>query len=222
MKPILDWMVKVEKIGLENIPDKGGAILVGNHRSDMDPFVVASAVPRFISWVAAEYTSRIPIFKNLIKETGVIPMEIDGNVSVSSIKKLMHVLKSGDILGIFPEGHDYMVQSDFFAPMVKFHEGFATFAHRAKVPIVPFVIVPIDEYIESIPFPPYIRTLIGLPDEVSRIPNRVTYRAVKIIFCDPIFPDSSLPERENVAMLSMSTRSVMEDIQKSEGMVVQA
>jgi len=207
-KPFLDWMIDIQKDGLEKVPREGGCILVGNHRSDMDPFIVASVVPRFISWIAAEYTQRIPVFKNLIRDTGVIPMQIDGHVSVASIKKTMSVLKSGEILGIFPECHDYMVKNDFTAPMVKFHDGFATFAVRGKVPIVPFVLVPIEEDLETIPVPPYVRSLFGLPEEVCKIPHRIVYRRVKIIFCDPLrfedFPD--VPGRESIIVHQVRTR----------------
>jgi len=217
-KPFLDWMVDIQKEGLEKVPSQGGAILVGNHRSDMDPFIVASVIPRYISWIAAEYTQRIPVFKNLIRETGVIPMQIDGNVSVASIKKTMSVLKNGEILGIFPEGHDYMVRNDFSGRMVKFHDGFATFAVRGKVPIVPFVLIPIEEEIETIPVPSYVRGLFGLPEEVCKIPHRVVYKRVRISFCDPIryedFPD--VPGKESI--LVHQVRERMEEKLASFGM----
>lgn len=222
LSPLLNIMVDIQKEGLENIPTEGGRILVGNHRSDMDPFVIASVVPHYISWIAAEYTRRIPVFEQLIKNTGVIPMEIDGNVSVSSIKKLMSVLKAGEILGIFPEGHDYMVKNDFAAPMTPFHSGFAIFALRAKAPIVPFVIVPIEEEISAIPVTPQIRSLIGLPDEVAHIPLRCNYKKVKVVFEKPILPElyRSMPEQEAVSFLLSECRSSMERIMQREGMAV--
>jgi 1-acyl-sn-glycerol-3-phosphate acyltransferase len=222
LSPILNIMVDIQKEGLENLPAQGGRIIIGNHRSDMDPFVIASIVPHYISWVAAEYTKRIPVFEQLVKNTGVIPMEIDGNVSVSSIKKLMSVLKAGEILGIFPEGHDYMVRNDFAAPMAEFHSGFAFFAFRAKVPVIPFVIVPIEEEISAIPVTPQIRSLMGLPDEVASIPLRCNYKKVKVIFDKPILPETfrSMPEEEAVNFLLRECRSVMERIMEREGMPV--
>lgn len=222
MKPFLDFMVDIRPEGLEHVPREKAAILVGNHRSDMDPFIVASAIPRYISWIAAEYTTRIPIFKNLIRDTGVIPMDIHGNVTVSSIKKLMHVLKKGEILGIFPEGHDYMVKNDFTAPMAPFHAGFATFALRSNVPIIPFVIVPVEEDIETIPFPPAVRSFFGLPEEVCKIPNRVNYRAVRIIFTEPldIAPYKAMNEVEAVDAICQKTRERMSDIQHQTGMLI--
>ena len=221
VKPFLNLMVSIEKKGLQHIPDAGGTILVGNHRSDMDPFIVASVVPRYISWIAAEYTQRIPIFKNLIRETGVIPMDISGNVSVSSIKRLMGVLKSGEILGIFPEGHDYMVQNDFAAPMVSFHSGFAIFAYRARVPIVPFSIIPVEEEIEAMPVPQQLRQLMGLPEEVSSIPQRANYKKVKVVFGPALQPDEFREKKEKDALeyIRNKVRNSMIDIQLQEGLL---
>lgn len=221
VKPFLNLMVSIDKKGLQHIPDAGGTILVGNHRSDMDPFIVASVVPRYISWIAAEYTQRIPIFKNLIRETGVIPMDISGNVSVSSIKRLMGVLKSGEILGIFPEGHDYMVQNDFAAPMVSFHSGFAIFAYRARVPIVPFSIIPVEEEIEAMPVPQQLRQLMGLPEEVSSIPQRANYKKVKVVFGPALQPDEFREKKEKDALeyIRNKVRNSMIDIQLQEGLL---
>lgn len=223
LSPLLNIMVDIQKEGLQNIPPSGGRILIGNHRSDLDPFVIASVVPHYISWVAAEYTRRIPVFDRLIENTGVIPMQIDGQVSVSSIKRLMSVLRQGEILGIFPEGHDYMVRNDFAAPMGRFHEGFAFFACRARVPIVPFVIVPLEEEISAIPFPPQIRHMIGLPDEVANIPLRCTYKKVKVVVAPPLLPEmfAHLEEEESIPLIVRETRSAILAIMQREGMPVE-
>ncbi|GIX41330.1 MAG: 1-acyl-sn-glycerol-3-phosphate acyltransferase [Leptospiraceae bacterium] len=222
LSPILNIIVDIKHEGIEKIPSSGGRIIIGNHRSDMDPFIIASIVPYYISWIAAEYTKKIPVFETLIENTGVIPMDIHGNVSVASIKKIISVLKKGEILGIFPEGHDYMVQNDFSAPMVPFHKGFAIFAYRAKVPIIPFVIIPIEEEITAIPLPPAIRQAMGLPEEVVKIPLRAQYKKVKVVFSDPI-PQKDfihLKEEQAIEYIVNRSREIMENIQRKEGMII--
>lgn len=221
VKPLLDFIVDIKTEGLEHVPAEGPAVLVGNHRSDMDPFVAASAIPRYISWVAAEYTERIPIMKNLIRDTGVIPMQLDGNVTVSSIKRIMSVLKNGELLGIFPEGHDYMVKNDFSAAMAPFHTGFSLFALRGRAPIVPFVLVPLDESLETIPIPGRLRAMLGLPEEVCRIPHRVQYRSVQISFLEPIDvrPYLEMPDSQATGALSALVRERMHRRQLEAGMI---
>lgn len=222
LSPILNLLVEIKHEGLENIPKQGGRILIGNHRSDMDPFLIASIVPHYISWIAAEYTKRIPVFEALIQNTGVIPMDINGNVSVGSIKKVMTVLKKGEILGIFPEGHDYILRNDFTAKMAPFHKGFAIFAYKAKVPIICFVIIPLEEEISAIPLPSSIRQMIGLPEEVIKIPLRVQYKRVKVVFEKPIYPEEfiNLQEEEAITYIIEKSRNLMEAIQKKEGMII--
>ena len=151
--PFFNLAVNTTVFGYHNIVPKGKLILTCNHRSDMDPFVVSAVFPRYISWVAAEYTMRIPLFKDLVEKTGCIPMSVDGNISMSSIKKVQQVFKKDDVLGIFPEGHDYMVQNDFSAPLHKFHDGFAAFSLRNKADILPSVIIPVEEKVSDYPIP---------------------------------------------------------------------
>ncbi len=222
LSPILNIIVDIKHEGVEKIPSSGGRIIIGNHRSDMDPFIIASIVPYYISWIAAEYTKKIPVFETLIQNTGVIPMDIYGNISIASIKKVMSVLKKGEILGIFPEGHDYMVKNDFSAPMVPFHNGFAIFAYRARVPIIPFVIIPLEEEITAIPLPSSIRQAMGLPEEVVKIPLRTQYKKVKVIFADPISEKEFINMEEDKAIdfIVHRTRELMESIQRKEGMLV--
>ncbi|MCC6275762.1 MAG: 1-acyl-sn-glycerol-3-phosphate acyltransferase, partial [Leptospiraceae bacterium] len=163
--PFFNLAVNTVVHGMHNVPPSGKLIIVGNHRSDMDPFVISATFPRFISWVAADYTFRIPLFKDLISKTGCIPMAIDSKVSMSSIKMIQQVFKRGEVLGIFPEGHDYMVRNDFSLGMVDFHEGFSAFSIRNKVDITPFIITPIEETVSDIPIAPILRAFMGLPEE---------------------------------------------------------
>ncbi|EQA44312.1 acyltransferase [Leptospira broomii serovar Hurstbridge str. 5399] len=184
--PFIGLAVNITAYGTENIVSNGKLILVCNHRSDMDPFILSYTFPRFISWVAAEYTFRIPIFRDLAKIAGGIPMSVDGKISLASIKMIQQVFKRGDVLGIFPEGHDYMVRNDFKKPMIDFHEGFAAFSIRNKVDILPCVIIPIEESYSDIPIPPIVRSFMGMPKDVCEIKKRAIYKKVKVVYGEKI------------------------------------
>jgi len=216
--PFFNLAVSTHVYGYHNIVPTGKLILICNHRSDMDPFLVSSAFPRFISWIAAEYTARIPLFKDLVERTGTIPMAIDGNVSMSSIKKIQQVFKNGDVLGIFPEGHDYMVKNDFSLPLAKFHEGFAAFSLRNKVDILPSVIIPVEETITDYPIPPLVRAFMGMPKEVCNIKKRVVYKEVNVVFGEVIDhkPFIGKPLEEGMRELSQETKRRMEELQKAD------
>lgn len=182
----------------------------------MDPFVVGATFPRFISWIAAEYTFRIPLFKDLIAKTGAIPMAVDGKITMSSIKMVQQVFKRDEVLGIFPEGHDYMVRNDFSLPMTNFHEGFTAFALRNKVDILPFILTPVEEKISDIPIPPILRGFMGMPEEVCNIKKRVTYRKVIVSYGERIsYADfSHFPLDEGMKKLRDLTRERMLELQQ--------
>lgn len=214
--PFFNLAVSTHVYGYHNIVPTGKLILTCNHRSDMDPFVVGSVFPRFISWIAAEYTTRIPLFKDLIERTGTIPMAIDGNITMSSIKKVQQVFKNGDVLGIFPEGHDYMVKNDFNGPMANFHEGFSAFSLRNKVDILPSVLIPVEEVVSDIPLPPLVRAFMGMPKEVCNIKKRVVYKEVNLVFGEVIDHRDylSMPLAEGMKALAGEAKKRMEALQK--------
>jgi 1-acyl-sn-glycerol-3-phosphate acyltransferase len=212
--PFFHLALQTDVLGFHNIQPTGKLILTCNHRSDMDPFVIGAIFPRYISWIAADYTMRIPLFKDLIEKTGCIPMAIDGNISIGSIKKIQQVFKKGDVLGIFPEGHDYMVQNDFSAPMVPLHSGFAAFSLRNKVDVMPSVIVPIEETISDYPLPTILRAFMGMPKEVCDIKKRVVYKKVRIVFGEAINHQEylSMSLEEGMKALSVRTHESMLDL----------
>ncbi len=214
--PFFNLAVQTDVYGFHNIVPSGRLILTCNHRSDMDPFVISAIFPRFISWIAADYTTRIPLFKDLIEKTGVIPMAIDGNISMSSIKLVQQVFKKEGVLGIFPEGHDFMVNNNFSAPMAEFHSGFAAFSIRNKVDILPSVIIPIEESISAVPIPPMLRAFMGMPKEVCNIKRRAVYKKVKLVFGEKIdhTPFLKMSLEEGMKTLSGEVRTRMEKLQK--------
>ena len=89
------FSVKIDVIGLENVPKKGPAILVGNHRSGKDPSIISIVIPRYISWVTAAYMKKVPFMAWMIKKTGMVLMDVHGNVSPSSLKKGIKCNRSG-------------------------------------------------------------------------------------------------------------------------------
>lgn len=214
--PFFNLAVNTTVYGYHNIVPTGKLILTCNHRSDMDPFVIGSVFPRFISWIAAEYTTRIPLFKDFVEKTGTIPMAIDGNISMASIKKVQQVFKNGDVLGIFPEGHDYMVQNDFSAPLANFHSGFAAFSLRNKVDILPSVIIPEEETITDYPIPPLVRAFMGMPKEVCDIKRRVVYKKINVVFGEVIRYENyaHLPLDKGMVAVSEETKRRMGELQK--------
>lgn len=90
--------------GLEYVPKKGAAILVFNHASHLDAFLLYIVAKRkdLSGWVAHTYRNN-PLMQIVVNMLDGIWIDRDG-VDISAIKAARTYLKAGGILGISPEG----------------------------------------------------------------------------------------------------------------------
>ena len=89
--------------GVKNIPKKGSLLFCGNHISYMDPPAIAVTTGRKMSFMAKEELKKNPLFAFLGWAFECIWVKRDSK-DIAPIKQSIGVLKSGDCLGIFPEG----------------------------------------------------------------------------------------------------------------------
>ncbi len=122
--------------GDENIPRKGGAILAINHVSYLDFAIAGTAalpVNRYVRFMAKK-----EIFDNKIAGPlmrGMHHISVDrGNGSASFVAALK-ALKSGEIIGIFPEA---TISTSFEVKGLK--SGAVRLAADAGVPIIPTIV----------------------------------------------------------------------------------
>ena len=93
----------LRKHGTEHVPREGAAIIVCNHLSLVDPFVVGYAANRLVSFMAKEELFSIPLLGFIIRKVGAFPVD-RARRDPASIRTALTVLKSGELLGMFPEG----------------------------------------------------------------------------------------------------------------------
>lgn len=89
--------------GIENVPQEGNIIFCGNHRTWIDAFFIYFTAPRDMRFMAKEELSHNKFMAYLGKIFNVIFVKRDSK-DLSAIKTSLKTLKSGDCLGIFPEG----------------------------------------------------------------------------------------------------------------------
>ena len=89
--------------GLENIPTDKGIIVCSNHISNLDPIFWIIVLKRRIHYMAKKELFKNKILGWLLPKFDVFPID-RGKLDVKSIKHAINVVKSGDVLGIFPEG----------------------------------------------------------------------------------------------------------------------
>ncbi|MEA5463463.1 lysophospholipid acyltransferase family protein [Leptothoe sp. PORK10 BA2] len=215
LRPFLLRGVEIATHGINHLPQRGAAILVCNHRSDTDGLLMTLALPRYIAWIVADYMIAIPGTSQLLKCTGMVPVKTAGNPTPSSIKKALQRLRQGKLLGIFPEGEDYIFNNDFDAPLAELQPGFAHLAYTAQVPVIPAVIVPKAEKLEPLTIPPAVRPYLEQHYDCTHIQSIVRYRSadVRIGKAISLRPVARLTKQEQVGWLKMQTRQAMLNLQ---------
>ncbi len=123
---------RLEAIGVENVPAEGPVILCSNHISVMDPPTIGTPLNREIRFMAKQELFEIPLFGRFITKLGAFPVK-RGGISKQSMRTALEILKSGQVLGIFPEGTRKN-------PGVG-KRGAATFALRSKAVVIPVAII---------------------------------------------------------------------------------
>lgn len=128
--------LKMRLSGEENIPDKGGAVIVCNHTGYMD-FLFGAFLPyrkrRLVRYLAKASIFQAPMAGPLFRVMGHVPVDrIDGG---ASIVKGIELAKNGELVGVFAEG---TISRSFEIRSMR--NGAARIAHGAGVPIIPQVI----------------------------------------------------------------------------------
>jgi 1-acyl-sn-glycerol-3-phosphate acyltransferase len=96
-------LYRVELRGAEQIPATGPVILVANHESMIDPWLLGLATPRPIRYMAKAELWRNPVLRRVMGWFGTFPVD-RGSGDRSSVGRGAELLHAGEVLGIFPQG----------------------------------------------------------------------------------------------------------------------
>lgn len=125
--------------GYCNVPRDTGAIVVANHRSKLDGFLLYSLMDRMIySFIKSDYF-RNPVLRWYLTGGGGIPVK-KGEFRPSSVRAAKTALKKGDILLIFPEG-----QVNEGEQLLPFGSSFVKLSLKYSVPVIPVTIIGTDQ-----------------------------------------------------------------------------
>ena len=122
------WHMRVH--GAERVPLTGPLIVACNHVSYFDPPALGVAMPRPIHYMAKTELFAIPVLGRVITWLGAFPVDRSRG-DRAAIKRSVEVLRSGEALGIFPEGTRNPTGE--VEPQV----GVALLASLAGAPVVP-------------------------------------------------------------------------------------
>jgi len=129
-------LFRLKVTGVERLP-RGGAVLVANHESWLDPIILPLSLPRKPAFLAMEELWRMPGVGVVMRAYGPLAIPLRrGAVDATALKRSLLALRSGALLIVFPEGG---ISPD--GRLRPFHQGAALLAARTQVPLVPVALV---------------------------------------------------------------------------------
>lgn len=121
-------------VNKKKIP-KGKVILVSNHRSNIDFLYLFTHIRRKQYVLAKKELFQNKFVGGFFRKCGGIEVDRE-NISLSTIKSSLDVLKRDKILTVFPEGTRNKTNQD----LLEFKAGASVFAIKTNAPIIPMYI----------------------------------------------------------------------------------
>jgi acyl-[acyl-carrier-protein]-phospholipid O-acyltransferase/long-chain-fatty-acid--[acyl-carrier-protein] ligase len=127
-------LYRIHLAGRENVPAKGGALLVPNHVSMVDAVLLIASIDRPIRFLMFKGSYDHPLVKPFAKIMGVIPIssQLRPREMIQSLRTATQALKDGEIVCIFPEG-----QMTRIGQMLPFRRGMERIIKGVDVPVIP-------------------------------------------------------------------------------------
>src|SRR6202030_3613083 len=127
-------LYRLDVVGREKVPVKGGALLVPNHVSMADAAFLIASLDRPVRFLMFKGSYEHPLVKPFAKMLRVIPIASDQGPRemIHSLREASQALQNGELLCIFPEG-----QMTRIGQMLPFRRGMERIMKGVDVPIIP-------------------------------------------------------------------------------------
>ena len=98
------WVRRFRAVGVENVPATGGAFLIANHTSAMDPFILGYPVKQRM----LRGPGKVELFENrffayLMRRLGIFPLRQD-IADAAAVRTMVALYRRGDMVIVYPEG----------------------------------------------------------------------------------------------------------------------
>jgi glycerol-3-phosphate dehydrogenase (NAD(P)+) len=103
LQPFFHLYFRLSRIGREHVPESGGVIFCANHRSFLDPFVIATIARRPMYYVAKQELFRHRLVAWLLNSLGAFPVH-RGAADQDMLATTKAILERGDAVLMFSEG----------------------------------------------------------------------------------------------------------------------
>jgi len=182
---LIHSIYRLEKSGLERIPEEGAAVLVCNHVSYVDALVISAACRRPIRWVMDHRIFATPLlsfFFRTVRAIPIAPAREDPTALEQAYERIAQALANGELVGIFPEGR---LTSD--GEMGQFRPGVRLVLDRTPVPVVPMALSGL-----------WASIFTRNRDKIARL-----FPRIRLAVGEPLEPVAAVPERLHDIVLAM-------------------
>jgi 1-acyl-sn-glycerol-3-phosphate acyltransferase len=176
--PLLHLCFRFQVEGLSNVPRPGNYVVIANHLNWLDEFALLMLLPveprlHFLANPTILVTRKVQWF--LVRSTGgFVPVVQGRHGDPALFRHVDRCLEIGGSVAIFPEGNYGPAEGR----LLPFKKGFAHFAIKAGVPVVPVAL----SGTKDLWFRKRIRVVIGQPmPTAGQTPDSLTAAAVQRI-----------------------------------------
>jgi 1-acyl-sn-glycerol-3-phosphate acyltransferase len=135
---LIHSVYRLQKSGLEHVPDEGPALIVCNHVSFVDALIIAAACRRPVRFVMDHRIFGLPVLSFVFRTGKAIPIasaKEDPAMMERAFAEVAKALREGDVVAIFPEGR---ITDN--GEMVPFRPGLKRILEQTPVPVVPMAL----------------------------------------------------------------------------------
>jgi len=160
--------------GKENVPEQGPLLIVSNHLSYADQYLLAINLNRKVVFMAKEEIFRSRLIRHLAHTFGAFPVRRGGIMDREALQQANQVLDSGQALAMFPEG-----ARNRKAELRRAYPGSAMIALHNNVPILPIGITGMEHADIKSPLwnlihRPLVTVTIGRPFHLPPVEGKAT------------------------------------------------
>ena len=139
LQPLVTIYFRLSRIGREHVPREGGVLLAPNHRSFLDPIVIAISVRRPAYFMAKQelFNNRLQAW--LLNSLGAFPVR-RGEADEDAMNTARMLLEGGEMVFVFPEGTRIKKGS-----LGKPKRGVGRLALETGAPVVPIAVIATDK-----------------------------------------------------------------------------
>jgi glycerol-3-phosphate dehydrogenase (NAD(P)+) len=165
-QPFFHLYFRLSRIGREHVPESGPVIFASNHRSFLDPFVIATIARRPMYYVAKEELFRHKVTAWFLNALGAFPVR-RGQGDADMLETAKVILGRGDAVLIFPEGTRIRPGS-----LGRPRRGVGRLALETGAPVVPIALLGSDRTRRGLKIRPvWVRARCGRPLTFPRVEN---------------------------------------------------